>query len=228
MQSFSVGPFALWRSLCVSRGLIFELVKKEIKSKYKASFMGVGWAFMHPLIMLAVYTFVFSVVFKARWGQGEGSKTEFALVLFAGIIVFNFFSECVSRAPGLIVSNPSYVKKVVFPIEILSVVDVGVAIFHAMISVVVWLMAYVLFFGTPHLTALLLPVVFLPLILFSLGLSWAVAALGVYIRDLSQMIGLVVTVAMFMSPVFYPASALPEDVRSYLFLNPVTIFVENF
>ena len=177
--------------------------------------------------MLAVYTFVFSVVFQARWGGGSGSKTEFALVLFAGLLVFNLFAECINRAPGLILSNTNYVKKVVFPLEILPFVALLSALFHTLISLGVWLIAYTLFFGIPHLTVFYLPLVLLPFCLFLMGLSWALASLGVFLRDVSQFIGLLTTALMFLSPIFYPATALPEDYRRILYLNPLTTVVEQ-
>ena len=177
--------------------------------------------------MLAVFTFVFSVVFKARWGGGSGSKTEFALVLFAGLIVFNLFAECINRAPGLILANVNYVKKVIFPLEILPWVALGSAMFHAIISLGVWLGAYVLFFGLPHVTALFLPLVFLPLAFFIIGMSWVLASLGVYLRDVSQFVGILTTVLMFLSPIFYPVNALPEAYRSFLLLNPLMPAIEQ-
>jgi lipopolysaccharide transport system permease protein len=177
--------------------------------------------------MLTVYTFVFSVVFKARWGAGSDSKTEFALILFAGLIVFNLFSECILKAPTVILSNVNYVKKVIFPLEILPWVILGSAMFHALISIGVWLVAYMILFGLPHPTALLLPLILLPLPLFIMGLTWALASLGVYLRDVSQFIGIFTTVLMFLSPIFYPTSALPEDYRHLLLLNPLTIVIEQ-
>jgi lipopolysaccharide transport system permease protein len=172
--------------------------------------------------MLAVYTFVFSVVFKARWGTGSDSKTEFALVLFAGLIMFNLFAECVGRAPGTILNNVNYVKKVVFPLEILPWVNMGAALFHVVVSIGVWLIVYIFCYGAPSVTVLLLPLVIMPLILFIMGVSWALAALGVYFRDVSQFIGIVITILMFLSPIFYPVTALPEEYRGLLEFNPLT------
>jgi lipopolysaccharide transport system permease protein len=167
-------------------------------------------------------------VFKARWGAGGGdSKTEFALMLFAGLMVFNIFSECVSRAPGLILANVNYVKKVVFPLEILPWVSLGAALFHGAISLAVWLAAYLILFGVPHATVLYLPLIILPLVLFILGLAWFLASLGVYLRDVSQLIGVLLTVLMFMSPIFYSAEALPEAYRGLLYLNPLTPVIEQ-
>jgi len=227
MQNFSTSPREMVASLWRNRSLIKALAQREVIGRYRGSVMGILWSFFNPVFMLLVYTFVFSVVFKARWSVGSDSKTEFALVLFAGLIVFNLFAECVNRAPGLILANVNYVKKVVFPLEILPWVALGSALFHALISVVVWLIAYLILFGVPHITVLLLPLVFLPFLLFVMGLTWALASLGVFLRDVSQFIGIVTTALIFLSPIFYPASALPEEYRHLLLLNPLTTVVEQ-
>jgi lipopolysaccharide transport system permease protein len=189
--------------------------------------MGLLWSFFNPVLMLAVYTFVFSVVFRARWAGGSDSKTEFALVLFSGLLVFNLFSECVNRAPGLILSNSNYVKKVIFPLEILPLVALGSAAFHFAISFIVWLLFYLIFFGWPPLTVFWLPLVLLPLILMTVGLSWLLASLGVYLRDVGQIIGVVTTILMFVSPIFYPIAALPEEYRPFMQISPLTLVVEQ-
>lgn len=216
-----IGSF--WRN----RQLIGILAMREVVGRYRGSMLGILWSFFHPVFMLAVYTFVFSVVFKARWHVGSDSRTEFALVLFAGLILFNLFSECANRAPGLILANVNYVKKVVFPLEILPWVNMGSALFHAVVSLTVWLLFYALFFSTPHLTVLLLPAVILPVLLFTIGLSWALAALGVYLRDVSQIVGIITTVLMFLSPIFYPISALPSEYRRLMYFNPLTLAIEQ-
>jgi lipopolysaccharide transport system permease protein len=227
VQNFSTSPKEMIACCWRNRSLIHALVKREILGRYRGSFLGIFWSFFYPLFMLAVFTFVFSVVFQARWGGGSGSKTEFALVLFAGLIVFNLFAECINRAPGLIISNVNYVKKVVFPLEILPFVVFIAAMFHSIISLGVWLIAYALLFGVPHITSLLLPLVFLPLALLIMGCSWILASLGVYLRDVSQFVGILTTVLMFLSPIFYPASALPEAYRRFLLLNPLMPAIEQ-
>lgn len=227
MQHFSISPKEMAASFWRNRDLVKALVKREVVGRYRGSFMGILWSFFNPILMLTVYTFVFSVVFKARWNAGSDSKTEFALVLFAGLIVFNLFAECINRAPVLILSNVNYVKKVVFPLEILPMVALGSAMFHALISFGVWLIAYLILFGLPNVTLLLLPLVILPLLLFIMGLTWGLASLGVYLRDVSQFIGIVTTVVLFLSPIFYPASALPEEYRHLLLINPLTPAIEE-
>lgn len=226
MQIFSSSPLALVSSFLLNRRLIQTMVVREVLGRYRGSYMGILWSFLNPVFMLVVYTFVFSVVFKARWNAQSDSKTEFALVLFAGLLVFNLFAECINRAPSLILSNVNYVKKVVFPLEALPWISLGSALFHLVVSLLVWLLAYAIFFGAPHLSALWLPLVLLPLALFVMGLSWGLASLGVYLRDVSQFIGLLVTASMFLSPIFYPATALPEDFRYLLYLNPLTPAIE--
>jgi lipopolysaccharide transport system permease protein len=227
MQQFSISPREMVLSLWRKRGLIITLVKREVAGRYRGSMMGSLWSFFNPVFMLAVYTFVFSVVFKARWGAGSDSKTEFALVLFVGLMVFNLFAECVNRAPGLVLSNVNYVKKVVFPLEILPWVAMGSALFHMIISLGVWLIFYVLLFGMPPVTILLFPLVLLPLIMLIVGLSWLLASLGVYVRDVAQLIGIFTNTLMFLSPIFYPTSALPAEYQPLLLLNPITPVVEQ-
>lgn len=227
MRSFSASPVEMYVSLWRNRELIKALAKREVLGRYRGSVLGLLWSFFNPLFMLAVYTFVFSVVFKARWNTESDSKTEFALVLFAGLIVFNLFAECINRAPGAILSNVNYVKKVVFPLEILPVIALLSVLFHGLISLVVWLLAYLIFFGLPHATVLYLPLVILPLFLLIMGLSWMLSSLGVYLRDVSQFVVLFTTALMFLTPIFYPATALPEHYRPLLYLNPLTIIIEQ-
>lgn len=207
--------------------LIVSLTKRDIASKYKGSLIGVLWSFIFPLLMLTVYTFVFSVVFQARWSGGEGSKTEFALVLFCGLIFFNLFSDCISRAPTLITSNVNYVKKVVFPIEILPIVSLLSSFFHFVISLIVWIIFYIIFFGVPHATFILVPLIFIPFAMMVLGLSWFLSSLSVYVRDVTQIVGVAVMVLMYLSPIFYPVSMLPESYQVFMKLSPLTFIVES-
>ena len=223
----STSVVELLRSVTANRSLIFNLAKREVVGRYRGSALGLLWSFFNPVLMLAVYTFVFSVVFKARWAGGSDSKTEFALILFSGLLIFNLFSECINRAPGLILSNSNYVKKVIFPLEVLPIVALGSATFHFLVSLLVWLLFYLTFFGAPPATIMLLPVILIPFVLIILGLSWLLASLGVYLRDVSQVIGMVTTVLMFLSPIFYPIAALPEQYRPYMQISPLTFIVEQ-
>jgi len=226
MKRHPTSPGAITQSLWRNRELIKASLMREVSARYKGSIFGILWSFLIPLCMLTIYTFVFSEVFKARW-QSNTSRAEFALVLFVGLIVFNFFSECISRAPTLILSNPNYVKKIIFPLEILPCVALGSSLFHAVVSLIVWFCAYAILVGVPHVTAVFLPLVLFPFIFLILGLSWLLASLGVYVRDVGQAIGIFVSALMFMSPIFYPISSIPADYQFLLYLNPVTAVVEQ-
>ena len=210
-------------SLLKHRELLWDLVKRDFVGRYKGSMLGVVWSLFNPLFMLAIYTLVFSVAFKARWGTGDESKVAFAIVLFSGMIVHSFFAECLNRAPGLITSHANYVKKVVFPLEILPWMALLSAFLHFLISFSVLLFFCLLAGVAVHKGVLLIPVVLLPLVLIILGFSWIIASLGVYLRDLSQVIGMVTTVALFLAPVFYPIEVLPEAYQALLNWNPITL-----
>ncbi len=220
---------ALIRSLWRNRQLILQMSKREVIGRYKGSAMGLAWSFFNPVLMLVVYTFVFSEIFQSRWGGigADDSKTQFAVVLFVGMIVLNLFSEVINRAPILILSNVNYVKKVVFPVEILPVITMGAALFHSLISLGVLLAAFAVFNGYLQWTAVFIPLVLLPIIILTLGLAWLLASLGVFLRDVGQTIGIITTVLMFLSPVFYPITAVPERFRPIIMSNPLTFIIEQ-
>jgi lipopolysaccharide transport system permease protein len=227
MRNFSSHPLEIVRSLLTHRKLIVSLTQRDITARYKGSMLGIVWLIVQPLATLLVYTFVFSVVFKARWIGGSDSKAEFAMILFAGLLVFNFFAESLTRAPSLVVSNPSYVKKVVFPLEILAFVNLGTALFYALVSLLIWTAFYMALFGLPPLTALALPAVLLPLAMLILGISWLLSSLGVFVRDIVHVMSLVVTLLLFLSPIFYPISALPPLFQQFMHLNPLSFVIEQ-
>jgi len=219
---------SLGKSLLQHRELILQMTKREVVGRYKGSVLGLLWSFVNPVLMLAVYTFVFSVVFKAKWGVGgEEGNVEFAVVLFVGLIVHSLFAEVINRSPTLILSNVNYVKKVVFPLEILPVISMGAALFHGFVSLGVLLGAFLLLNGFLHWTVLLVPLVLLPLIFVTLGFAWLLASLGVYLRDVGQTIGIITTVMLFLAPVFYPMSALPEKYHVFILVNPLTFIIEQ-
>jgi lipopolysaccharide transport system permease protein len=220
---------ALGKSLWRNRQLILQMTKREVVGRYQGSAMGLAWSFLNPVLMLVVFTFVFSEIFKSRWGGvgGDDSKTQYAVVLFVGMIVLNLFNEVLNRAPSLILSNVNYVKKVVFPIEILPVIAMGAALFHSLISLGVLLAAFALFNGYLHWTAVFIPLVLLPLVILTMGLAWMLASLGVFLRDVGQTVGIITTVLMFLSPVFYPVTAVPESFRPFMMANPLTFIIEQ-
>ncbi|MGU7773630.1 ABC transporter permease [Burkholderia sp. MR1-5-21] len=229
MQSFSLSPRNLAASLVRNRHLMLDLARRDAVGRYKGSFLGIFWSLLTPLMMLSVYTFVFSEVFKSRWNDTShaASKGEFAVVLFAGMIVFNLFSECINRAPGQILSHSNFVKKIVFPLEILPCVTLLSALFHLSVSVGILLVAEWIIVGSVPVSALLFPIVLAPLCVFIMGVSWILAATGVYLRDIGQTVGIVITALMFLSPVFFPVSSLPEQFRSFVYLNPMTYPIEQ-
>jgi lipopolysaccharide transport system permease protein len=222
-------PVTMVQNLWTHRELIVQFTRREVLQRYKGSYLGLLWSFATPLALLLVYTFVFSVIFKVRWeGAVTDSQAEFALALFAGLIAFNIFSESILAAPGLIVGSPNYVKKVVFPLEILPVSKLGSAIINSLFSLMILLAGAVIIRGSLPWTLILLPIVYLPLILLCLGLGWFLASLGVFIRDISHLLGVVVQMLFFMTPIFYPLSAIPERFRFFLYLNPLTFIVNHF
>ena len=222
-------PLALTKSLWHNRQLISQMTKREVVGRYKGSALGLVWSFFNPIFMLVVYTFVFSEIFKSRWGGvgGDDSNTQFALVLFVGMIVLSLFSDVLNRAPSLILGNVNYVKKVVFPLEILPVIAMGAALFHSLISLFVLLAAFVLFNGYLQWTAIFTPLVLLPLVILTTGFAWMLASLGVFLRDVGQTIVIITTVMMFLSPVFYPVVAVPEKARPFIMANPLTFIIEQ-
>lgn len=219
----------LAKSLKKNQQLIVQMTKREVIGRYQGSAIGMAWSFLNPILMLIVFTFVFSEIFKSRWGGigGDDSKTQFAMVLFVGMIILNLFSEVLNRAPNLIISNVNYVKKVVFPIEILAVIAMGAALFHAFASLSVLILAMIVLNGAVQWTIIFLPIVILPLIILALGIAWMLASLGVFIRDVGQTIGIVTSVLMFLSPITYPISAVPERFRPLMMLNPLTFIIEQ-
>lgn len=222
---------AMLRSLWHNRMLILQMSRREVVGRYKGSVMGLLWSFLNPLFMLVVYTFFFSVVFKSRWAAApagtEESKTLFAVLLFVGMIVHSLFAEVLNRAPNLILGNVNYVKKVVFPLEVLPVISMGTALFHSLVSICVLLLVFFVTNGYLHWTLVFLPFILLPLVIFTVGLAWILASFGVFVRDVGQSIGLGMTVMLFLSPVFYPVSALPESMRPWMLANPLTFIIEQ-
>jgi len=218
---------ALIGSLWTNRAIISTMTKREVVGRYRGSLMGLAWSFFNPILLLVVYTFIFGVVFKSRWGTTEPHDTgDFAVIIFTGMVVHGLFAECVTRAPSLIVNNPNYVKKVIFPLEILPWVSMGGALFHTIVSLIVLLVAETFLLGSVPLSVVLFPFILIPLVFMTMGLSWFLAATGVYLRDISQITGIIITTLMFLSPLFYPITAISEKYRPLMYLNPLTFVIE--
>lgn len=225
---FFYDPVSFLFHLKRHRNLIYQFSIREISSRYRGSLFGLAWTVLQPLFMLFVYTFVFSIVFNAKWGKAaSGGNSEFALVLFVGIITFNIIGDTLGASPTLVLSNVNLVKKVIFPLEILPVAKIVGVLVNAVVSLLIALLGILIVRNEIYPTALLLPLAWLPAILFALGLSYFISALGVFIRDVQPTVGVLVTVMFFLSPIFYPLEAVPESYRIYCTMNPIAIYVES-
>lgn len=208
--------------------LLRQLVAQELRSRYLGSMLGLAWLVLVPLLTLVLYSVVFGGFMKARWATQEVSGvSSFALVLFPGLLVFNYFAECVNRAPSLVLSNPNYVKKVVFPLPVLGLATALAALVQFFVGLLVWC-GLSLWLGHPLTWRIfLVPVVMLPFVALVLGLVWAASAIGVYVRDLLSFAPIVTQVLMFLSPVLYPVENVPAGLRWVFALNPLTFVVEE-
>lgn len=214
--------------LSKNRYLFLQMLKREFEQRYRGSQLGFIWAFIYPVMMLLVYTFVFGMVMQVKWGIAGQDNIDFGIILFAGLLCHGMLAETFVGAVGLITGNQQYVKKVVFPLEILSLVQLCNSLIHMLLGLLILLAIFLLSGGTLQMTLLLVPVVLLPFVAFLLGMSWFISVLGVYVRDLSQFMGVLVTVLLFMGPIVYPFTAIPEGLQVYvLWLNPLTIIVEQ-
>lgn len=218
------------RTILQNRSLVWQMTKRNVEMRYRGSMLGLVWSFVHPLMMLCVYTFVFSVVFKARWGvevTGGSGKGAFAVIMFCGMAMFNLFSESINSSSLCVVGNPNFVKKVIFPLEILPFAQVCTTFFLGMAWFVLLFFGAWIILGSLSWTMLLLPVILLPLLVFTLGVTYFVASFGVYVRDTPYMIGVILQVLFFATPIFYPINAVPERFRIWLELNPLTVFIDQ-
>ena len=222
MPAWSAGLLLAFRH----RFLIRAMTRREIAIRYRGSMLGGLWPYLSPLFLLAVYTLVFGTVFKSRW-PGTASLGDFAMVLYAGLLLNGLLAETLGRAPLLVLENPNYVKKVVFPLEILPWVSVGSGLFHAAIGFGLLCLANAAAGTGPHASLLALPVLLLPFALLLVGLSWLLAGVGVYLRDLAQLMPPLLTALMFFSPVFYSRAQAPAALQPWLGLNPLTFVIEN-
>lgn len=219
----SKGPFA---ALLRNRSLVAELCKREILGRYRGANFGLLWALISPFLMLAVYTLAFGSILKSKWpGVGEGQS--FALILFVGLIIHAFLAECITQAPRLVAGNPSYVKKVVFPLEVLPWPMVASALFHLLMNLIAYIVLAIFFGQELSWTLLLFPLVVLPLVVLALGLSWGLAAMGVYFRDINQVTGVFATAMLFTSTAIIPITAIPADLQWLFRLNPLSFIIDQ-
>jgi len=221
-------PFQMASNLYNHRNLIRQFAWRDVVTRYKGSYFGMIWSFVTPLMLLAVFSFVFSVIFKSKWGVSpDEGKFQFAMTMFCGMTVFNIFGECISRAPTLILQYPNYVKKVVFPLEILPVAALGSSLINAALSLAILIPAVLLFSHAWPSTIYLLPLVLIPICALALGFGWFLASMGVFIRDIAQPVSVIVQMLFFISGIFFPPSAIPEEIRSFVQLNPLVGILED-
>lgn len=222
-------PIGLLRSLRHHWHLLLIMSWRDVVGRYRGSLMGMLWTFVTPLLLLLIYTFVFTVVFKARWNvdTGDEGRATFAIVLFVGMIIHSLMAEILTRAPTLMLGHANYVKKVVFPLEILPLTLFLSSLFHFVISVGVLFLAMIVLGHPLHATVLLLPFTLLPIVPLLLGIAWGLAAIGVYLRDVGHLTGLISTVLLFLSPIFFPVEALGEPYQSLMAFNPLTVIIEE-
>lgn len=225
-----LNPVAMVANLWSRRDLIRQFTSREIQMRNRGSHLGVLWAVLTPLMLLAVYTLVFSTILRVRFDQRSGSESVwvYATTLFAGMMVFQMFAEPLARAPGLVVHKPNFVKKMVFPLEILPVTSLLSAIVYAAAGLALVVVAHLVLGGRVHWTIVLFPLVLAPVLLLGLGIGWILSALGVFLRDIQQLVAVVVQrVLFFLTPIFYPLTAVPEEHRHWLFINPMTVVVDG-
>ena len=224
---FIKGAFAVIKPWVTQRHLIGQLVQREVLKRYRGSILGITWSVLSPLVLMLIYTLVFSVVLKMKWSPDKSTFGDFALMLFCGLIPFNFMGEVLGGSTQLIVNSPNYVRRIAFPVEVLPCVQVGSALVHACISMTLLLLGIWFLMGEFHWTFLLLPVIWLPFLIFSLAFSLFLSALGVFIRDVQHLIGLVMSMLFFLTPIFYPADRLANGMSWLLFVNPIAYAVSN-
>lgn len=209
--------------------LLRLLTRQEVRQRFQGSVLGVGWVFLLPLLMLGVYVFVFGDVLRAKWpGVPNASRGEFAVRLFAGLLVFQLFADSINRACQVISGNANYVKKVVFPLVLLPFSAVLAAVVNAAIAMLLLLLALLVVAGGWHGALAASPLVLLPVLMWAMGLSLLFASLGAYFKDLTQLVGVVLSAFMFLSPIFYPQSLVPAAFQSLLTLNPLALPIEQF
>ena len=227
LQLFNLAilPRTIWQN----RSLLGQMVRRNIEQRYRGSALGLVWSFVQPLIMLCIYTFVFSVVFKARWGEGAigAGRGAFAVIMFCGMSMFNLFSESVAMCCGIVTGHANLVKKVIFPLEILPLMQVATTFILGMAWFILLFFGAWLVLGNLSWSMLLLPLIIVPLLLFTSGIAFLVASLGVYVRDTQYVVGIVLQILFFITPVFYPINAVPENFQVYLEMNPLTVFIEQ-
>jgi lipopolysaccharide transport system permease protein len=230
MISAQTARRAVWRPLWelpTRSELIFSLARRELAARYKGSSLGIIWALVTPVVMIAIFTFIFAGIFGARF-EPDNSHWDYALYLFCGLLPWTMFQETVQQSSNTIVNHANLVKRVVFPLETLPVAQAFSSLGHQMFGTVALLIAAMVIQREIHATLLWLPVLVIPQLLFTLGAAWLIASLGVFLRDIAQGILLLLMAWMYLTPIVYPESLVPERFRRFVDLNPFTALVRNY
>lgn len=213
--------------LWIQRELLWQFTLRNVELRHRGSHLGLIWSFLNPLLMLGLYVFIFGYVLGGSFGVIPGeTKLDYALGVFMGLTIFHFLAEVLGVSPTIIVSNPNFVKKVVFPLEILPAAAVGAAAFHALISLGLFLLGLQILGEGIHLDALWLPVIVLPIFLICLGFAWLFAALGVFFRDIGQVMQFFILALMYSSAVFNSPHRFPPAAWAFLKFNPILLAIE--
>lgn len=224
-SGFSVaGPFDAWLH---HRSLTWEMTRRDVLGRYREANFGLLWSLISPFLMLLIYTLAFGYLLKARWPGTSGNTADFAMLLFMGLIVHGFFAECLIKAPNLVVGNSNLVKRIVFPLQVLPWAMVLSALFHALANSLVFAVLNLALRGELVPTLPLLPLVLLPLAIGALGVGWLLSALAVFLRDITQVTGVLATAMLFLSSAIVPVEALPEAYRWVFRLNPLTFIIDQ-
>jgi lipopolysaccharide transport system permease protein len=212
-----------WRQ----REILYQFVLRDIHARYRQSIFGLLWLVLTPLLTLAVYTLVFRFIFQSRWDMGDAGTMAFAFRLFVGLSLFSFFSDCLMRAPRLIVDQPNLVKKVVFPLPLLIWTQAISALVQLLLALSLLFVGLWIESGTVPWGMLGAPFIIIPVFYLVLGIAWCLASLGVYLRDLQQVIGLALSLMLFLTPIFYPLSALPAAWQEWMQWNLLAYWIET-
>jgi lipopolysaccharide transport system permease protein len=207
--------------------LVFSFAKRELVGRYKGSALGIAWAVLTPVVMIAIFTFIFAGIFGARFGTNN-SHWDYALYLFCGLLPWSMFQESLQQSANTIVAHANLVKRVVFPLEALPAAQVFAALGNQLFGTVALLIATIVVRQRLDLTALWLPVLLIPQLLFALGAAWLIASLGVFLRDITQGITLLLMAWMYLTPIIYPETIVPERLRPVINLNPFTPLVRSY
>ncbi len=222
-------PLAFAAHFYRHREALTAFTRLEFVSRYHGAQLGFLWGLLSPLMTLAVYTFIFSVVFKPSWsGAHTDGFIDYALILFTGIIAFEIFAGCVNRTPKLISDNVNFVKKVVFPLEILPASILFSVALESLMSLFLVVVGCLISQGTVHWTLVFLPLCYLPLLMLTMGVCWFLSSIGVFLRDVGNVITVIVQLFFFATPILYPLSAVPEPFRTVLAFNPMAVIVDHF